>query len=719
MAARLKSKNSRIILTPTQIIIDVFVILCFITLEIGFINTLHKNKLKEEAETAARYGQSLATSFILSLDQSISTTTVLKDIYLEYGDNFIENFDRNCQHFYNDNPSIGSMYIAPKGIIVAAYPEIVKDQTIGFNMLEDELQKDKAIQAIETGKITVAGPHPLIEGGTGLIIRNPYYKNGNFEFFSIVAIEWDSYVSQVLSNIKHNNSGYYIAVWKDDNSNTIVDDFGYILNDSGKKLSDNVVISIRIPNDVWHLAIEPIKGWVSYKDLILEILLTTFVVLLFISFLFYRQTTSNKKLYEYEHDLLTGLLTRSAFYRRVRKMFKENPDVEYDIMVSNIENFKLLNSIYGTKKCDELLCYLAKEYQKILPEPVFARYGGDMFVNIFRHSLNPGGEFFISRVNKIAENGPIPNPVVKYGFYGKVDKSLPPNLLCDRALLAAKSILRNYDNTLANYEGSISNRHQREQILEASFHEAIKNGDFKVWYQPKFDAKTEKLIGAEALVRWVDKDGKVISPADFIYVFENDGLIVHLDEYVFTNVCKLLKSLMEKNITIVPVSVNISRVSLHHSGVINRYKQIVEEIGLPIEYVPLEITETSSFGNNQIKTLAEELKVSGFRIDMDDFGTGSSSLASLNLIPFDVVKLDKSLIDFIGTPDGEELVKHSIELAHFKNIHVIAEGVESKEQLDFLRSLDCDAIQGYYYYPPMSYEKCAELFKKLYDAGRI
>lgn len=719
--AKYSNKKVHIFLTPGQLLITIAAGLVCVFIESAFITNLHRERLENQIDEATRYGQSVATSLILSLDQAISTSTVLKDLYVEYGDTYIKTFNKTCRRFYDDNPSIGSLYIAPNGIVAAAFPEKIKASTIGFNMLEDEQQKQRAQLAIDTKKITVAGPLNLIEGGTGIIIRNPYFENDEFKFFAVVAIDWEQYVYQALRGLNHKKSGYHIAVWKDDNTNTVTDKFGCIISDLNKEITDKDIIDIeiRIPNDKWHLTVEPEKGWITMADFIPIMILCSIIVILVMGLLVFRQLESNKKLYEYEHDVLTGLLTRSAFYRRVRKMFREYPNENFDIMVSDIENFKLLNSVYGTKKCDELLCYFASEFQKINLNSTFARYGGDHYVNIFKSSENIGSEAFLEKVKVIIENAPIPNTVVKFGYYGKVDKSITPNLLCDRALLAAKSILHNYENTIANYEGPISHRHLQEQMLEASFEDAIKNGDFKVWFQPKFDAKTEKLVGAEALVRWINKAGKVVSPADFIYVFEDDGLIVRLDEFVFRNVCQTIKTYTDNGYPPIPVSVNLSRASLHHSGVIQHYKDIVEEIGIPIDAISLEITETSAFKNNQIQNLAIELKNAGFRIDMDDFGTGSSSLASLNLIPFDVIKLDKSLVDFIGTPDGEELLKHSIELAHFKNIHVIAEGVEHKEQLEFLRKLNCDTIQGYYYSPPLPIEECINYIDKLNKDGRV
>jgi len=265
----------------------------------------------------------------------------------------------------------------------------------------------------------------------------------------------------------------------------------------------------------------------------------------------------------------------------------------------------------------------------------------------------------------------------------------------------------------------LSHKHMRKQSFEANFENAIREKSFKIWYQPKYDAKTRKIVGAEALVRWISPTGTLTSPGEFIPIFEEDGLIVRLDEYVFRTVCENLKYWYDRGAKVLPISVNISRASLHYEGTVLRYKKILEEFGLPIELVPLEITESASIKDDRIKKLAKELKEAGFVIHMDDFGTGFSSLSSINMLPIDVVKIDKSLIDYIGDEGGEELLKHSISLAHFKKYKVIAEGVETEEQYKFLKSIDCDMIQGYYFAKPMSYEDLVELFRKLLAENRI
>ena len=230
------------------------------------------------------------------------------------------------------------------------------------------------------------------------------------------------------------------------------------------------------------------------------------------------------------------------------------------------------------------------------------------------------------------------------------------------------------------------------------------NGEFVLWYQPKFDVHTQRIVGAEALVRWKRPDGSVVSPGEFIPLFERDGLIVRLDEYVFRRVCQIQQQLIGKYGSAFPISVNLSRNSLHYPGMIERYIRIVKEFKISAQVVPLELTESSGMQMTQIRELAQRMVAMGFPLHMDDFGSGYSSLGNLNSLPFHVLKLDKSLVDYIGNYRGNQVLRHITSLAHGLGMEVLAEGVETAEQLQFLREVGCDVIQGYYFSKPLPEE---------------
>lgn len=719
--ARKNYKNLHLSKGQTAIIIAV-IFTCF-AVEALFFSVESSLRKKNEIYEAKIYGETIVSNIELSIDEGVKVSEVLKYLYIDYKNNLKEletPLYRRSSHLINANSTINSILIAPKGIVKYAYPSDIFAESFGRNILKDEeLKYGAARKSLETKKTTVSGPFKVENNKNLFVIVNPIFDDNEFSALILVILDWEKLVNKIIENLNLQNSEYDFAIWKDNNNDTIVDDFGFIINNSKKAISKSANLEIKLPNEIWHLSIEPKNGWINKQKTLIEFILFTFAMLVIIGLVIFRQYDNAKKVYILEHDFLTGMYTRSAFYRRIKKLFAEFPNDDFDIVASDVENFKVLNSIYGTKKCDELLCYLSNEFQKIDCGTIFCRFSGDIFMCIVKSKNNISMEDLSHRAKLIEENSPIQNINVKYGWYGHIDKSIPINQLCDRALIAAKSILHKYDKTIMTYEGPISHKHLQEQVIESSFADAIENENFKIWFQPKFDAKTEKLVGAEALVRWEKDDGTIVSPGDFIYVFENDGLIVRLDEYVFRKVCSIVRNWLNEGLSVVPVSVNISRATLHHEGTIEKYKKIIEEYNIPIELIPLEITESTEYTSKQIEELASKLKETGFRLDMDDFGTGFSSLASLNIIPFDVVKIDKSLVDFIGTPDGDEIIKHAIEIVHFKKIHVVAEGVEKKEQLDFLKSLNCESIQGYYFSPPMPYEKCLDFIKKLEKENRV
>lgn len=248
----------------------------------------------------------------------------------------------------------------------------------------------------------------------------------------------------------------------------------------------------------------------------------------------------------------------------------------------------------------------------------------------------------------------------------------------------------------------------KNQQLEERFNFAIANHNFEVWYQPKYSASTKEIVGSEALVRWRETDGKLIPPGRFIPLFERDGYISRLDEYVFREVCRKQKYWLDKGFKVCPVSVNISRATIYGANVVDKYLGILDSFELPHEYIQLEVLESAISGKADIAKILECFRLSGVHILMDDFGTGYSSLATLNMHCFDTLKLDKSLIDCIGGKDGETLLHYVIKMGRHLGLHITAEGVEYESQLSYLQEQKCDDIQGYLFSKPlhiMDYER--------------
>lgn len=379
-----------------------------------------------------------------------------------------------------------------------------------------------------------------------------------------------------------------------------------------------------------------------------------------------------------EKDELTGLYTRQAFYHHARTFTHFMTEEKFNVVILDVADFKLINGTYGTKKGNEVLVYLSNAFRYYVKNGLLTRYEGDQLLGLFHSKVKMDVERINRNINKIAEEAPIPNIRIKVGIYEDIDTSLSIPIICDRALMAEKSISKDFKTNVAFYTDEMNQKQLAQRQMENDFKSAIANREFKVYYQPKYE------------------------------LFESDGLVVHLDEYVFENVCQFQKERMENKLPMVPISVNLSRASIHFNDVVEHYVDIVNQKQIPFECVPIELTESATLYSEKILEITDQLVKAGFKLHMDDFGSGYSSLTSLNELNFSTVKLDKSLIDYIDQVRGKKIVQQAIDLGHGLDMKVVAEGVESKEQKDCLKEMHCDMIQGFYYSKPLKQEDFIE-----------
>lgn len=414
-----------------------------------------------------------------------------------------------------------------------------------------------------------------------------------------------------------------------------------------------------------------------------------------------RLRESSVSLREIEKDSLTGLYTEQAFFHYSRRIMQFRPDKKMHVIIGRIKDFELIISIYGRKKANELLCYMASIYNKKFKYGLLAKKGKASFLCLLSDAYKLDHQRMDNVINEFTENAPIKGIRIKYGIYKNIDKNLPITTICDYASMAAETVMEDYNHDYAYYTDELAQKRIYNQMIENCFTDALKNKEFMIYYQPKIDVITEKVIGAEALVRWQRTDGSMISPENFIPIYEKNGQIQKLDAYIFGQVCRLQKRILDESKKLLSVSVNLSRSSILCEEIVEQYTKIVRENDIPITCVPLEITESASVYGQKVVKVAERLLQSGFKLHIDDFGSGYSSMESLSRLPFSVLKIDKSLIDHICETRVEILVNHIIKLSKDLNMRVLAEGVETKEQLDILRKIKCDEIQGFYYARPM------------------
>ena len=298
------------------------------------------------------------------------------------------------------------------------------------------------------------------------------------------------------------------------------------------------------------------------------------------------------------------------------------------------------------------------------------------------------------------------------GVYKLNKKDKDINKILDKAYMARSKIKGLYDNNYYIFDETLENKLMEDQKNESCMEDALKNNEFKVVYQPKTFTKSEKVIEAEALVRW-HKDGKIIAPYKFIPLFEKNKFIIKLDLYIFEQVCKDISVSKEKYNFIPIILINLSKAHFENENFIDEYVKITDKYNINRSQIDLEITESATVDENiDIIKIMNKIKDEGFIISIDDFGTGYSSLSMLQSMPIDIIKIDKVFVDKANLTSDKNIINYIIILAKRLGVETIVEGGETKEQVDFVKRLGCDIIQGYYYSKPISREDFEEYFNK-------
>ena len=416
-----------------------------------------------------------------------------------------------------------------------------------------------------------------------------------------------------------------------------------------------------------------------------------------------------------ETDELTGMYNRKAFYEKAVRYMEASPERKYQILFFNVENFKVINDLFGIEAGDKLLFFLAgiiEEWTARLGG-ICSRFEADHFV-VCIEGEEESAEEITEKLRKELETYPIDMVVdVSCGVYHvhSVDKSI--NIMCDRAHLAVNSIKGNYARHVAVYDDSHRETMIHTQLILSEMNTALTEKQFKVYLQPKYNMNTEKIIGAEALVRWAHPERGIIPPSDFIPIFEHNGFIGQLDIYMFEETCRLLRRWLDEGREAVPVSVNLSRVDFYNPKLSDNLHRIAEQYQIPLGLIELEVTESAYVSDSRaVHDHIQQLRERGFKILMDDFGSGYSSLNMLKEAPVDQIKLDMNFLSASDPYGRAETILHMvIAMGKALSIPVLAEGVETKSQVEMLKSYSCSLAQGYYYARPLTVDKFEELLR--------
>lgn len=422
-----------------------------------------------------------------------------------------------------------------------------------------------------------------------------------------------------------------------------------------------------------------------------------------------------------ERDVLTGLFNRGKFFENTRMLLKEHYDDGLALLRFDVDQFGLFNTFFGEQKGDNVLRYIAELVQseaKKMPYCTYGRIESDVFAMCIPFSEERVNNFCLSVRNLLTAH--YPNYYLKpsFGIYKITDQQLSVENMYMNATLASRKCKNSYSTSIAYYDTEMSNSIRLNQEIMNDAQSGIDNEEFLIYLQPKYDLKTETPCGAEALVRWQHPTKGMISPGQFIPVFESNGFVSKLDYYIWEKTCKQIKEWLDEGKEVLPISVNISRVDAYNPNLPLIFERLTEQYNVPHHLLNLEITESAYMDNpDQIRKTVEKLQSKGFILLMDDFGSGYSSLNTLKDIPVDILKID---MKFLPTGENnersEKILASVIRMSGWLGIPVVVEGVETKNQKDFLSSIACGYVQGYYFSKPMpvkDYEKLVENFSTM------
>lgn len=460
-----------------------------------------------------------------------------------------------------------------------------------------------------------------------------------------------------------------------------------------------------VPTEVLNQRLEPIR---------INVRILTYIVIgvgiaWAIGLIIYEQRRK-KILYEIAY---VDPLTQGHNFASFRHELMEHHIEDGYIVSVDLDNFKIINSTFGVVKGDLVIKTMWKVISQFIDKDEYAGHlSADAFVLWLKESdqdtVVQRIEQLQKRIEELSQELYVIHIIPKFGVY-HIHNEVDGSREYEYANLAKKSIRGRRDCVYAFYDSKMHQGILEELDFEDNFDEAISKEQFEIWYQPKYNPQDNSLIGAEALVRWKTDQNKLIMPGKFIPLLEKTGTIVKLDKYVFEHVCQYQKQLLSQGKNIVPISINISRASLNLPNLVEMYKKIADRYQLDFNCIELEITESAMVNNTDIMMVLNQFKDEGFKILIDDFGTGTSSLSVVNMKSIYGLKIDKSLIDETDNDKGRILVKHIMNLAYDMGLHINAEGVETLEQVQFLKTLHCKEIQGYYYSKPLPQKDYSQL----------
>lgn len=685
------------------------------------ISAYHRLSIEEQTLLMEEIAFVQGSSIEQRLMRSMSSSYIIEALLVEH-DYQLENFDTYANHLIKSLGGITNLQLSPGGVVSKIYPLEGHEKALGHNILRDDTRKKEAYIAIETQKLTIAGPFSLIQGGSAIIGRNPVFKNnpqGEQEFWGFVSVLL--YLDDLLSYTELdtlNKKGYNYQLNRlDPMTNKTV-----VFAGTEQKLVNPVKHTIKLANAQWELCL---SRTASMPDFVVyfAIPFTSIVIALILAYLSFRvirepaklASLVSKRTKELEelafYDSLTGLCNRRLFNSHLEKMIAQSARTKHAIslLYLDLDHFKHINDSLGHDAGDALLIEVSKRLTKSLRKSdIIARLGGDEFCIILADFKTPGALSIVAEKIIKALQEPVfvsgqeivITPSIGITIYPQDGDSLVELLKhADLAMYAAKEQGRN----CYRFFNESMNHHFEQRIeTETALRRALRNDEFVLHYQPIVNLGTRKPIAVEALLRWNDPEKGLVYPDKFISICEETGLIVPLGYWVFRQACEDLGSLKEILNEQIQLSINISLSQFNDPELINTLQEILSDTAVSAKRIELELTETMVMSNpDHAIDIMRQLADIGFSIAIDDFGTGYSSLSKLKSLPADTLKIDREFIADVGkSADNDQLIQAIIAMADKLGLGVVAEGVETEAHLHFLLKSGCIIGQGYFFSKP-------------------
>ena len=429
-----------------------------------------------------------------------------------------------------------------------------------------------------------------------------------------------------------------------------------------------------------------------------------------------KEILERRNLGKTEKNKLTGLFARIPFFTQTEAFLRVNETAagKYCLVAIDIEHFKLFNEWYGQVAGDKLLREIGAHLNKMRQEfgGIAGYMGGDDFVIVLPNDEKVLENLKCRITGFVRAYGGHTGFLPAFGFYVIDDISLSASQMYDRAILAQETVKGNYAVRCAYYSSDMKTRLENNHVLLAEVQAGLERDEFIYYLQPKCNLNTGKIVGLESLVRWKHPEKGIVAPGYFIPVMESNGLITELDMKVWEQVCQTLQDWIKSGHKVIPISVNVSSVDIYAIDVVEHFKNLVRKYGLPPEYVELEITESAYVEEYKVITgVAEALRNAGFTVLMDDFGSGYSSLNMLKDVNVDVLKIDMKFLkmDENTMDKGMGILEAVTRMANIMGLRMIAEGVETEDQINYLLNMGCIYGQGYFFYKPLPVEEIKTL----------